>query len=273
MRWLNNLKVAIGVPVTLLTIISGAAIFIPDVSEWFLGNPVLAWLLAGGLLTVLCVVLHLHSEASARTDAAVAQAKRETRRAERAEDNCSLAERANQEQALRAAEQRRKLEQGALEIRSLEARVAALQADLAAPSEQDIDQYQQVLQALDWNRGPLDWIQQGTKKRWSHSISNAIFDLDVRWREWFFDAPDVQEAFTPLRDTLSELALWMAQEGSSDGETWTGLVPRDAYYGGDEAYSGALRKGEEAAQAVVDARRNFEQAGRRARLNRSRSNG
>lgn len=150
----------------------------------------------------------------------------------------------------------------------LKAQIKVLQARLMEPTARDLDQFSRILDWLTWDRGTMMWLEQGVVSTWPTAVSDQLMEIEINWREWFFDVHPVQEAFDALRGSVGDMTAWMALHAKADDPaSGRDSIPRPSeQLGGWQAHAEIRQEGERLAQRLVSARRDFERIGRAHRL-------
>ncbi|WP_235206457.1 hypothetical protein [Actinomadura welshii] len=152
-------------------------------------------------------------------------------------------------------------------------RLAALETEnrelkaLANHSERDRRLFQDVIDELSWQQGVIPYFDNHFDgKMWFDRNVDPLYEFNIRHRESYFDNQGMQASFKVLKEAASNLALWLAGEGAPFKENLYRIAPAENRDGGYEAFTIARNRGFELANALVDARRKFEQTGRQLRL-------
>lgn len=261
------MKVVLPVALAVATLLSGVAIFVPTIRDWFAGNPWWGW--AASLALLVFLSMSVTAWRASEKDLAVEKAE--------------LAKLSSQAGPLRKEVEtlREDLDSATVQARSLRRDLAAenaanavLRDQVRKPSVRDVRQFEEILDSLSWGQGLVGWLSAGDVKRWDRKHSDRLFQLVENWREWFFDCEAVEESFRDLYEATDLLAGWMAQHGGpttlrvpeDDPSVGHGLLSASEAYGGYEEFSRIRAEGQALVSALLERRRAFEQVGRANRL-------
>lgn len=171
----------------------------------------------------------------------------------------------------------REVEKLRRELTEEKSKTADLEARLS-PSQRDRELFESILAALDWQHNPIAMLERfnGT---WRRSEAEALFECSEVWRTSLVDDEHLRPAFDRLRDAVDDMTSWMVREADGvdelnrnlDSPLWLYRVPPPpskvrTKSGSDseewQRYRQVIAEGEGLAREVLEARREFEKAGR-----------
>lgn len=146
------------------------------------------------------------------------------------------------------------------------------------PSTHDRELFREVLEKVAYDSRLYTWLDAGSTKTWTESMSRPLYAVDHEWERRYFDDEVVDVEFQKLRTALHAAATWFSFNGfagnprrgeqfqTADGDTIYYSVSADELEGGHGEWTKAREPLDDACRRIRDSRKAIERIGRQRRL-------